>query len=188
MTILFSYVVEHDSGFAPNPSGGFCTLAKCKYKKEGRTRRNIVELAEKGDWVIGTGGLGKTSAGHGKLIYAMRVDEKLTLADYYRDERFQGRIDNTVDESHRVDKFALISQRFFYFGRNAVDVDAIPKRHLTHPLEKKGPYFRSDFSEEFIEDFVEWLERSYETGVHGEPCGHRGKLYVQIRKKNRCEC
>jgi hypothetical protein len=188
MPRLFSYVVDHDHGFAPNPSGCFCTLAKCKYKKEGGQRRNIVELAEKGDWVVGTGGVKKTSAGHGKLIYAMRVDEKLTLADYYQDERFQGRKGNTFDESHRTDTFALISQHFFYFGRNAVDVEAIPKRHLTHPLEKKGPGFRSDFSEEFIEDFVEWLERNYEIGVHGEPCGHRGKSCVQIRKKNRCEC
>ena len=43
MAKLFSYVVDHDYGFAPNPFGGFCTLAKCKY---GTTKRNIVELAE----------------------------------------------------------------------------------------------------------------------------------------------
>jgi len=118
----------------------------------------------------------------------MRVDEKLTLADYYKDERFQGRKGNTCDESHRTDTFALISQHFFYFGRNAIDVAVIPKQHLTHPLEKKGPGFRSGFSEEFIEDFVGWLERNYKIGVHGEPCGHRGKLCVQIRRKNWCKC
>lgn len=27
---LFSYVVETDSGFAPNPFFGVCTLARCK--------------------------------------------------------------------------------------------------------------------------------------------------------------
>jgi len=54
MPRLFSYVVDHDYGFAPNPSGGFCTLAKCKYKKEGKQRRNIVELAGRG----GRGGRG----------------------------------------------------------------------------------------------------------------------------------
>jgi hypothetical protein len=188
MTRLLSYVVDHDYGFAPNPCGGFCTLAKCKCKKEGGKQRNIVELAEKGDWVVGTGGVKGVSAGHGKLIYAMRVDEKLTLADYYGDERFRGRKDNTFDESDRTDTFALISQHFFYFGRNAIDVAAIPKRHLTHPLEKKGPGYRRDFSEEFIEDFVGWLERNYEVGVHGEPCGHRGKLSVRIKRKNQCKC
>ena len=27
---LFSYVIEHDLGFAPNPFHGVCTLACCK--------------------------------------------------------------------------------------------------------------------------------------------------------------
>ena len=35
-----------------------------------------MELAEEGDWIAGTGGADLSkSAGHGKLIYAMRVDE-----------------------------------------------------------------------------------------------------------------
>ena len=68
---LFSYVVDHDYGFAPNPFGGICTLAKCKY---GSKKRNIVEMAERRDWIAGTGGADLSkSAGHGKLIYAMRV-------------------------------------------------------------------------------------------------------------------
>ncbi len=121
MPRLFSYVVHHDCGFAPNPPGGFCTLAKCKYMKKVGGRRNIVELAEKGDWVVGTGGVGKQSAGHGKLIYTMRVDEKLTIADYYCDERFQGREGNTFDESHRTDTFALISQHFFAFVKELLN-------------------------------------------------------------------
>jgi hypothetical protein len=181
MPRLFSYVVDHDYGLAPNPFGGFCTLAKCKYRKERSQRRNIVELADVGDWMVGTGGMSKASAGRGKLIYAMRVDEKLTLADYFNDTRFQGRSDNTPDESHRIDRFVLISRHFFYFGRNAIDIGAIPTRHLTHPLEKKGPGFRSNFSEAFIKDFAEWLERNYEIGVHGEPCGYKGKSSVRIR-------
>ncbi|HEV8071318.1 MAG TPA: hypothetical protein VGP76_26630 [Planctomycetaceae bacterium] len=52
MTKPFSYVVDHDLGFAPNPSGGFCSLAKCKF---GSAKRNIVEMAEEGDWIAGTG-------------------------------------------------------------------------------------------------------------------------------------
>ncbi len=84
---LFSYVVDHDNGFAPNPYYGVCTLAHCKFGANGK--KNVVELAQKGDWVIGTGGRGKKSVGHGKLIYAMRVDEKLSLKQYYHDPRFQ---------------------------------------------------------------------------------------------------
>jgi hypothetical protein len=74
---LFSYVVEHDNGYAPNPYFGVCTLCGCKF--EGR--RNIVQLAKEGDWVVGTGGASTKSAGHGKLLYAMRVDKKLTRWD-----------------------------------------------------------------------------------------------------------
>ncbi len=82
MPKLYSYVVDHDHGFAPCPFCGFCTLAKCKY---GSKKRNIVEMAEEGDWIAGTGGVDLCkSAGHGKLIYAMRVDEKIPLREYCR--------------------------------------------------------------------------------------------------------
>lgn len=44
---LFSYIVDHDLGFAPNPFGGYCTLVRCKFG--GKTgRRNVVELADVG--------------------------------------------------------------------------------------------------------------------------------------------
>ena len=185
MSRLFSYVVDHDYGFAPNPFDGFCTLAKCKYRKEGQRRRNIVELAEIGDWVIGTGGVKRESSGHGTLLYAMRVDEKLTLREYYEDKRFSGRKENTPDESHRTDTYALISRHFYYFGKNAISIDMIPKEHLSHSLEKRGPGFRSDFNEEFIAGFAKWLERNYETGVHGEPCSYEANS-MHVRKKNQC--
>lgn len=188
MPRFFSYVVDHDNGFAPNPFGGFCTLAKCKYRRKEGQRRNIVELAEVGDWIVGTGGVKNVSSGHGTLLYAMRVDEKLTLAEYYEDKRFRGRKGNTLDESHRTDTYALISQHFFYFGRNAICLAVIPKEHLSHSLEKKGPGFRSDFRMRFIEDFERWLENNYEIGIHGDPCGIVGKSSEQIRKRNRSKC
>ena len=53
---------------------GVCTLAHCKFGKKGK--KNVVELGQKGDWVVGTGGNGKRSAGDRKLIYAMSVGEK----------------------------------------------------------------------------------------------------------------
>jgi hypothetical protein len=184
MTKLFSYVVDHDYGFAPNPFRGYCTLARCKF---GKKRKNIVELAEKGDWFVGTGGANtKLSAGHGKLIYAMRVDEKLTFADYFNDERFIGREDNLLDGANRTDKFALISQHYFYFGRNAIDIEKIPKNHLEHSLEKRGPAHRNDFNKEFIEEFTRWLERHYEVGVHGMPCASGKISLVSVRVKNPC--
>jgi hypothetical protein len=157
MPKLFSYVVDHDYGFAPNPFGGFCTLAKCKY---GTTKRNIVELAEVGDWIAGTGGADlKKSAGHGKLIYAMRVDEVVPLNEYCR-----------------ADRLALISHHFFYFGRNVIDISDIPQRHLGHPFEKAGPGHRADFSEEFVGAFAGWLKANFMVGVHGPPCKPHSEL------------
>ena len=166
MPKLFSYVVDHDYGYAPNPEGGFCSLAKCKY---GSKKRNIVELAEVGDWIAGTGGVVLSkSAGHGKLIYAMRVDEKISLAEYCRSN-----IGDRIDAKHDIPekgRFALISNHFFYFGRNAIDISEIPRTHLDHPFEKCGPGHRCDFSEDFVKDFASWLQTTFKKGVHGFPC------------------
>jgi hypothetical protein len=163
---LFSYVVDHDTGFAPNPYFGLCTLCLCKFRKTAKGRPNIVELAEKGDWVIGTGGASKRrSAGHGKLIYAMRVDEKPTRELYYR--LFpKTRRDNKppCDDFEKRGQFALVSRHFYYFGAEAID---IPKRFK---LEKKGPGYRRDFSPADICQFLEWLKKQSKLGKHGEPC------------------
>ena len=93
---LFSYVVEHDTGHAPNPYFCFCTLCRCKYRSHRGGRPNVIGLArrakEKGEvvWVVGTGGTNRNkSAGNGKIVYAMRVDEVLSREEYYKDPRFQ---------------------------------------------------------------------------------------------------
>lgn len=167
MTMMYSYVVDHDNGVAPNPSRGLCTLAKCKFSKSGK--RNVVEMAEVGDWIIGTGGSAGLargeSAGRGKLIYAMRVEEKVPLAAYCR--KYAGK---RIDADHEpvVDgRFALLSRHFYYFGRNALP---IPQRFLDHPLEKKGPGYRRDFSESFIKEFTGWLDKSFKVRAYAPPC------------------
>jgi hypothetical protein len=171
MTRLFSYVLAYDEGFAPNPYGDFCTLVHCKFSSSGRP--NIVELAQVGDWVAGTGGVNYSSAGHGRLIYAMRVDEKLTLKQFSSDRRFAGRANNWALYARRTNRFALVSKHFFYFGEQAVDISRTPAGQLDHSFEKSGRGFRSDFSEAFIAEFALWLERTYPVGVHGDPCGGR---------------
>jgi hypothetical protein len=172
MPRLFSYVVDHDHGFAPNPFGGFCTLAKCKHRF---SKRNIIEMAEEGDWIAGTGGVDLCkSAGHGKLIFAMRVDEKIPLREYcqaHGDDRIDAGPEDDEDE-----RFALISHHFFYFGRKAIDISEIPTTYLDYPFEKSGPRYRCDFSEEFVEDFARWLKANFKVGVHGRPCAPHSEL------------
>jgi len=79
---IYSYVVRYDDGVAPNPFWGYCTLAICK--------PDIRRVAEKGDWVIGTGSV--ENVGNNKLIYAMKVTDKMPLEDYASNKRFSRKI------------------------------------------------------------------------------------------------
>jgi hypothetical protein len=78
---LYSYVVRYDSGFAPNPFYGFCTLATCK--------PTIRKTANIGDWIVGIGSADKRIKQGGKLVHAMKVSEILTFDEYFNDQRFQ---------------------------------------------------------------------------------------------------
>ena len=77
---LYSYVVRYDSGFAPNPFYGWCTLATCKPK--------IRKSAQVGDWIVGTGSDDKKVRRGKHLVYAMHVTEILTFNEYDNDPRF----------------------------------------------------------------------------------------------------
>jgi hypothetical protein len=84
---VYSYLLDHDLGLAPNPTGKYCTLAVCK--PEIRKSNNLTL----GDWVIGTGSkaLEETTGRKltNKLIYAMKVTDKISLESYWDDSRFQ---------------------------------------------------------------------------------------------------
>jgi hypothetical protein len=132
---VFSYVVDHDFGTEPNPDHGTCTLCECKFS-HAKGRKNIVELAERGDWIIGTGGKSKHSPGHGKLVYAMKVTEKLPRESFYSDERFKMKTARPpADACKELGRFALISECFYYFGDKPLDITGLN-------LEKRGPGFR----------------------------------------------
>lgn len=195
---LFSYVVQHDYGHAPNPYFGICTLCRCKFRKDKNRRLNIVELANRASregevvWIVGTGGADLTkSAGNGKLVYAMRVAEVLSRAEYYEDPRFRKkrplfgsyghqRGDNIKPKGkfEKHDQFVLISRHFVYFGRTAI---TIPDRFRR--FEKRGPGFRSQFKDADITQFVKWIE-NHTHGRLGEPCG---KDWLARRKPKECK-
>jgi Nucleotide modification associated domain 2 len=91
--MLYSYRIPVDDGAAPNPYWGTCTLAICKPK--------IRKAAVVGDWVIATGstnapkrrGLGTRDL-NSKVVYAMLVTAKLTMANYdrYCKETLKGKV------------------------------------------------------------------------------------------------
>lgn len=193
---LFSYVVARDYGFAPNPFGGYCSLATCK--PDIRQRANV------GDWVAGIASAGDSNTP--RLVYVMRVDEVLTYDSYWEDSRFDckkpsnlGSVkqlfgDNIyhrngnggwiqVDSHHSCpdgspnpaniandtqSEGVLVSQRFAYWGSRAIE---IPKRFLDFDGEtlliKRG--YRRHFSERFISEFVQWFEGLQAQGFLGAP-------------------
>ncbi len=81
MTRIYSYVVRYDSGFAPNPFYGYCTLATCK--------PDIRRTAAIGDWVVGSGSNDRSVRRGGQMVYAMRVTEVMTFDEYAVDPRLE---------------------------------------------------------------------------------------------------
>ena len=184
---IYSYVVKHDSGFAPNPFWGSCTLATCKPE--------IRRKAKPGDWVIGTG-----SVNEGRpetLIYAMKVSEATPIEEYGISKKFSKKIpkidgtprqkcgDNIYfwnngkwdqkknphhipeDTQHDTNgKNVLIGKEFYYFGGEA---DILPARFKE--LIKKGPGHKCNFPEKLKNDFINWLKANCKKGINGLPFG-----------------
>ena len=193
MTNLYSYVLKHDTGFAPNPYYDYCTLACCKAP--------IRKHAKIGDWIIGTGSDAKGRRRGDYISYAMRVTEILTFDEYWNDERFLAKrpnLDGTLKEScgdniyhfdfandcwcqipayhcdssemeydTSVDR-VFISDDFVYWGGSG---PLLPE-FSGHNLVKRGPNYKVKFPNEVITEFVEWIrgfQSEGETGACGKP-------------------
>lgn len=78
----YKYKLDHDLGLAPNPFGGYCTLAVCK----SQIRKS--RYMECGSWVFGLANK-KLRDYYRRLIFCMRVEEKLRFEEYWSDPRFQ---------------------------------------------------------------------------------------------------
>jgi hypothetical protein len=80
MPSSYSYCIPYDDGAAPNPYWGVCTLVICKPA--------IRRTAQVGDWIVGTGSMHarvddkRTQDMSGRIVYAMKVTDKMTMADY----------------------------------------------------------------------------------------------------------
>jgi hypothetical protein len=183
---LCSYVVRKDSGFAPNPFGSHCTLAACTPNRAGLR-------LEDGDWIMGNA---PKALGNG-LVYAMRVGEVLEFDDYFHDPRFAAKKprkggtwrercgDNIYfigergfyeqaftyahGEPHYLEKDTrrprvFISDYFYYFGENAPPIPA-----EFSELIRRSQGCRCSHTPSVVTAFIEWLEKSFDPGVHGLP-------------------
>jgi hypothetical protein len=186
---VFTYILTHDSGFAPNPFWGFCTLACCKPA--------IRRSAKVGDLIVGLTPKGR---GH-QVAYFMEVAEVLTYPEYWRDARFAQKVprwnsptivercgDNCYrpigpmqfhqlpschshpdgsenGESKATDlsgRRVLIGQRFAYFGRSAGNLPS----ELSFAIPGRG--HRCRFTDDQVRVFRDVIA-ALPTGVHGAP-------------------
>jgi hypothetical protein len=181
--------MTHDTGFAPNPFWGYCTLAACTPNHRG-IRPQI------GDWIIGTGAIDKGN----KLIYAMQISLVMCFDKYYTDRRFKKKIpviksgdwrrrcgDNIYykDNSNKWQQhpsifhneprnrmqdlkhpYVFIAKRFYYFGCNA---EKIPSKYNSLALRRQG--VKCNHASKVAEGFLTWLQdNNPKMGILGKPC------------------
>lgn len=85
---LFSYIVTHDTGFAPNPFWDCCTCACCKPE--------IRRVATEGDLVIGL----SPKRARNRVVYVMRVTRRpITFEDYWNDPTFAAKKPDWTSDS-----------------------------------------------------------------------------------------
>lgn len=183
---LCSYVVKHDTGLAPNPFWGYCTLAVC-------TPNHMGIKAQPGDWFLGA-----TQKELGdKIVYAMRVSETLSFDEYNDDPRFEDKKPvmkapwkkrsgdnlyyrdkrgtwqqrpNPYHDTHEDRKkdlrhpFVFIGHHFYYFGESAV---SIPQEYFDLLWRRQG--LKCNHDPQLVRDFISWLQSTYDSGIHGEP-------------------
>ena len=191
----FFYIVRSDTGFAPNPFYGFCTLATCKPK--------IREATKNGDWIIGFHSRAKNISPkyRGKLVYAMKV-KKLAYNKYWENKDFQNKKysdknlkrkcgdniyhkdlkGNWIQEKnqfHNGEKIkkhdtqtnaVLISNNFFYFGKKYVQLPEYFEK-LVNNLPRGHKYKGMEIVGKKL---IKFLEKKYKKGkLYGKPIGFK---------------
>lgn len=192
---LLKYVVVDDTGLAPNPFGKWCTLAVC-------TPNHKNAQLEAGDWIVGH----STKKTGNKLIYAMKVSEKLDFQKYFHDSRFQykkpklrgewweytgdnmyclrnGKWKQLPNPYHADEKNYNkdVKNHIVFIARKYyyLGENADEKFSFLFPeLIKKEQGISYIRSEESIKCFIQWLKRNFRMGRTGDP--------IYLRKKPRC--
>ena len=188
---LWSYTIVRDTGLAPNPFGGCCTLALCTPNYMGIN-------ADVGNWILGHG----TVATGNRLILLMQINEKMTFHDYYTCGRFEhkkpvkggdwkslvgdniyykenGKYDQHKPNKHDDDKnrakdlkyadkkIVFISGNYFYFGKDSIEPHNLPEDYSRLIFPRHG--VKGSHDPEVVEVFLQWMKSNYKTGRHANP-------------------
>jgi len=172
----YSYRIDHDKGFAPNPDEGICTVSGCK-------SNTVEKWIEPGGWMIGIGGdnTGKSD----KLIYAMEVEEKLGYREFAK--RYPQKSEYLSE--NKAGENVLISEKFYYLGDKAID---LPKK-LDHLIWNRQGCVSNCISDKDIELLEQYLnDQGFEDyGEYGEPNNKKvskEKEQCGCDSENGCEC
>lgn len=182
---LYSYVVARDYGFAPNPFGGVCTLATCK--PEIRRRASVGDwvagIASRRDtkvasliyvmcvdevltydsyWVDPRLQFKKPNRrGSVKKLFGDNIYRRGPTGNWIQEDSHHS-LDDGAPNQRNIDndtksEGVLVGWRFAYWGRRSV---AIPGEFLDFDGESimltRG--YKTHFSDEFVEAFVQWVE------------------------------
>lgn len=190
MSRLYTYIVTVDSGLAPNPFSGWCTLAVCTPNHQGSAVRQ-------GDWIAG---FSPKYKGY-QFIYAMKVDERIHMNDYFHDPRFQskkpvmngGWKERCGDNLYWQDEKGAWIQLPTDFHKKMLDKDTrVPYVFVGKEFWYLGKA-RSDVPEEFLamiggrgarvnhpaglpEKFMQWVRWNFRTGITAEPLDLEGEI------------
>ena len=188
---LFSYCIPFDTGAAPNPYWGICTLAICKPV--------IRRIAKVGDWIVGTGSKEfKNYDITNSVVYTMEITKKLTFEEYDKlcSSKYTKKIPNwksndfrckagdcIYDFSNSSDpnirksvhdinnkksdlngKYVLLSTNFYYFGNKP---EPLTERLIG--IVKKGPGHKSKSNDEYIDEFLSWISNFKSNKIYSKP-------------------
>lgn len=162
---LYSYVITRDYGFAPNPFYQYCTLATCKPV--------IRRTADVNDIIVGIGSGAKNSKFKDKIIFAMKVEEKLTYDQYWDDSRFLCKRPNMGGSKKQM------------YGDNIYHTDSKTKTMIqenSHHSLEGGKTNEANFNRDVPGKFVLISQKFWYWG--GEPI-HIPERFLELTKAKR---
>jgi hypothetical protein len=198
MTVLRSYKITNDNGFAPNPYHGCLTLATCM---------PYIRLSHQpGQWLAGftSGKLNGDLPGQERLIFLALINKKLPLEEYYeqypqkRPENLpsgdniykleNGKFVQVENRLHDEDAYeddvngknALLAEEFYYFGIEAMTIPSELRPDLLKGQTKSGRLTEGQRADDFINYVKKYAAQKYpgKSGMLAEP-------HVPVRAKTK---
>lgn len=194
MPKLYSYTVARDYGFAPNPFYGVCTLAACKSKirsaaqvgdwivgtgakAKGRDGRlvyamRVSETMSFDAYWSDPRFLRKRPDMYGsrKMAYGDNIYHRDSVSGQWRQadshhSRLRGKQNcRNMDDDTKVDR-VLVSDDFIYLGGAGPIIPTFRGVNICHQWQGH----RSNFPEEVVTEFVEWVRSLGDWGYCGAP-------------------